>query len=312
MRIIFMGTPEIAVPTLNKILQQGHRIEAVFTRPDRPAGRHQELTAPPVKRFAEQHNLKVYQPAKIKTDEVRSIFETISPDVTVVVAYGRILPPWLLEIPRRGCLNVHFSLLPKYRGAAPVNWAIAMGETETGITTMFMDPGLDTGPILLQQRGEIGPDETAPELAQRLALIGADLLAETLEKLERDELTPLPQDDSQASLAPMLKREDGYIDWQWTANEIRNRVRGFQPWPGAWTTLKGHRLIFWRASALAGEAESDFPPGTVSQAAKDTLVVTCGNQSRLRVEELQLEGKRRMNVRDFLNGTRLEVGMQLG
>jgi methionyl-tRNA formyltransferase len=310
MRIIFMGTPELAVPTLGRLVQHGHRIEAVFTQPDRPVGRHQVLTAPPVKQFAEQHGLKVYQPAKIKTDEVRAIFAAIAPDVTVVVAYGRILPPWLLEIPRHGCINVHFSLLPKCRGAAPVNWTIARGETETGVTTMLMDPGMDTGPILLQRCCEIGPDETAPELAERLATLGAELLMETVEKLERDETTPQPQDDSQATLAPMLKREDGQIDWQLTAAEIRNRIRGFQPWPGAWTLLNGHRLILWRASVLP--EETNFSPGTICQVSKDALVVACGQQTSLRVEELQLEGKRRLNARDFLNGTRLEVGVQLG
>jgi methionyl-tRNA formyltransferase len=307
-----MGTPEAAVPTLERTLREGHQVEAVFTQPDRPVGRHQELTPPPVKQVAEQLGLRIYQPAKIKTDQVRTLFETLSPDVAVVVAYGRILPPWLLEMPRRGCINVHFSLLPKYRGAAPVNWAIARGETETGVTTMFMDPGLDTGPVLLQQRCRIGPDETALELLERLALIGAQLLTETLEKLEREEITPRPQDDWQASLAPLLKREDGYIDWQLTATEIRNRIRGFQPWPGAWTSLKGHRLILWRASVLPEATDPNSSPGTISQLAKDRLVVTCGKDSSLQLEELQLEGKRRLNVRDFLNGNRLEIGIQLG
>lgn len=310
MRIIFMGTPESAVPTLDCLLRRGHQIEAVFTQPDRPVGRHQVLTAPPVKRFAQQHGLTVYQPAKIKTDEVRDIFTAIAPDVAVVVAYGRILPPWLLEIPRHGCINVHFSLLPKYRGAAPVNWAIVRGETETGVTTMLMDAGLDTGPILLQRRCEIGPEETAPELANRLAVLGAELLLETLDKLEGHELTPQPQDESHASLAPMLSREDGRIDWHWTATEIRNRIRGFQPWPGAWTVWNGHRLILWRATVLS--AETDLSPGTVSEARKDTLVVACGQRTALRLEELQLEGKRRLGARDFLNGTRLSVGTQLG
>lgn len=310
MRIIFMGTPEAAVPALERVIQRGHEVEAVFTQPDRPVGRHQVLTPPPVKQLAQQYGLTVYQPEKIKTDEVRTIFETLTPDVVVVVAYGKILPPWLLEIPRQGCINVHFSLLPKYRGAAPVHWAIALGETETGVTTMLMDPGLDTGPILLQRRCEINPDETAPELTEKLAPLAAELLIETLEKLERGEVTPLPQNESQASYAPMLKREDGLIDWQLTAAEIRNRIRGFQPWPGAWTTLKGHRLILWRAAVLSDEADS--PPGTIRHITKDTLVVACGNQTSLRVEELQLEGKRRLSVRDFLNGTRLEVGMPLG
>lgn len=312
MRIIFMGTPETAVPTLERLLQVDHQVEAVITQPDRPVGRGRKWTPPPVKRAAMQYGLRVVQPEKINTDEMRALFESIAPDVVVVVAYGKILPPWLLRIPRRGCINVHFSLLPKYRGAAPVNWAIARGETETGVTTMLMDEGLDTGPILLQRRCPIGPEETAPELARRLAQLGAELLIETLERWERGELTPRPQDDAQASYAPRLKRDDGRIDWSLRAIEIHNRIRGFQPWPGAWTTLRGARLILWRAHPLPPHAGGAAPPGTISELAKDALVVTCGEHTRLRVEELQLEGKRRLSARDFLNGTRLEVGLRLG
>lgn len=312
MRLIFMGTPPVAVPSLEKLIQHRYDLAAVFTQPDRPVGRHQKITSPPVKQVAEQHGLKVYQPEKIKTDEVREIFQTLAPDAVVVVAYGRILPAWLLEIPRLGCINVHFSLLPKYRGAAPVNWVIARGETETGVTTMLMDPGLDTGPILLQQRCSIEPDETAPELAEKLSKMAADLLIETLERLEQGQVTPQEQDHSQATQAPMLKREDGQIDWNWPASDICNRTRGFQPWPGAWTTLEGHRLILWKASVVSDGPASESPPGTISHLLKDAIIVTCGGGSFLRVEELQLEGKRRLSARDFLNGTRLTVGTRLG
>jgi methionyl-tRNA formyltransferase len=312
MRLIFMGTPEVAVPTLEALIGHGYDVAAVFTQPDRPVGRHQTLTPPPVKQVAEQHGLKIYQPEKIKTDEVREAFRALAPDAVVVAAYGKILPAWLLEVPRLGCINVHFSLLPKYRGAAPVNWTIVRGETETGVTTMMMDPGLDTGPILLQQRCDIRPDETAPELAEKLSKIGAALLIETLEKLERGQITPQEQDHAQSTLAPILKREDGLIDWTWAASDIRNRVRGFQPWPGAWTTLDGHRLHLWRARVISDAPPSDALSGTISQFLKDAIVVMCGNGLALGIEELQLEGKRRLTAREFLNGARLTVGQRLG
>jgi methionyl-tRNA formyltransferase len=321
MRIIFMGTPDIAVPTLEHIIRSGHSVEAVFTQPDRPVGRHQELTPPPIKRVATAYGIPAHQPAKVKTDEVRDLFNSLTPDIAVVVAYGRILPQWLLDIPRWGCVNVHFSLLPKYRGAAPVNWAIVQGETESGVTTMQIDAGLDTGPILLQTSCSIGSDETAPELAGRLAIIGAELLVETLSLIERGAITHRSQDHSQATLAPMLKREDGLIDWNLSAQHIRHRIRGFQPWPGAWTVFNRQRLILWGATAISDNQPSDENlaqsgpvtlPGTIMQAAKDYLVIRCGHRSLLQIEELQLEGKRRMNTRDFLNGIRLDAGTRLG
>lgn len=316
-----MGTPDVAVPTLQRIIEAGHAVEAVFTQPDRPVGRHQTLMPPPIKRVALAHGLTVYQPTQIKTDDVRQVFTTFAPDVAVVVAYGRILPVWLLEIPRWGCINVHFSLLPKYRGAAPVNWAIACGEIETGVTTMQMDAGLDTGPILLQKACSIEPDETAPVLATRLAIMGADLLLETLSLIEQGAITPRPQDEAQATLAPMLKREDGLINWQWPAQHIHNRIRGFQPWPGAWTVWNGQRLIIWRATVLSPDQlgdmtlsrrDSSIVPGTIRHTGKDRLLIQCGDASLLQVEELQLEGRRRMSTRDFLNGIRLDVGTRLG
>jgi methionyl-tRNA formyltransferase len=315
MRVIFMGTPDAAVPTLQQLLVSQHEVIAVFTQPDRPVGRHQVLTPPPVKVVAQSRGIPVYQPEKLKTNEqVQALVRALEPDVIVVVAYGKILPGWALRIPPFGCVNVHFSLLPKYRGAAPVQWAIAMGETITGVTTMLMDEGLDTGPILLQRACEIGPEETAPELTERLAHMGAELLLETLEGLQHGRLVPRPQDDAQASWAPLLRREHGWVEWTLSAEAIRNRIRGFQPWPGAWTTLRGTRLILWKAHADVGPSgeSPSLPPGTVSEIARDALVVICGQGTRLRITEVQLEGRRRLPVSEFLKGARLSVGLRLG
>src|SRR6187200_2137022 len=234
MRITFMGTPQAAVPTLRQCVADGHEVVAVWTQPDRPSGRGNKVSFSPVKEFALSHGLSVFQPTRIKNDEAKQLFASHAADVAVVVAYGRILPEEFLRAPRRGCINVHFSLLPLYRGAAPTNWAIVNGETETGVTTMFMEPTLDTGPILLQHATQIGATETAPELMQRLSETGAELLSETLERL--DELTPQPQDHTQASFAPIIKKEDGLIDWTMRAGEIERAIRGFQPWPTAYTS----------------------------------------------------------------------------
>ncbi|GBC82639.1 Methionyl-tRNA formyltransferase [bacterium HR10] len=315
MRVIFMGTPEAAVPTLLGLLDAGHDVLAVFTQPDRPVGRHQVLTPPPVKGVAQAKGIPVYQPEKLRTNEsVRALIQELVPEVIVVVAYGKILPAWLLRLPPLGCVNVHFSLLPKYRGAAPVQWAIAMGETITGVTTMLMDEGVDTGPILLQRACEIGPDETAPELTERLARLGAELLLETLAGLQAGRIEPRPQDETQASHAPLLRREHGWVDWRLSAVEIRNRIRGFQPWPGAWTLLGGARLILWRAEAEVERFEEDahVAPGTICAIERDAFVVVCGGPSRLRITEVQLEGRRRLPTREFLKGARLSIGLQLG
>ncbi len=235
MRIVFMGTPRAAVPTLQRCFTDGHEVVAVWTQPDRPSGRGHRVSFSPVKEFAVEHGLPVFQPARIKNDEALSLFSSHDADVAVVVAYGRILPEQFLQTPRRGCINVHFSLLPLYRGAAPANWAIVNGETETGVTTMFIEPSLDTGPILLQRKTPIGATETAPELMERLSEIGAELLGETLSRL--DDLTPRPQRDRDATFAPMLKKEDGLIHWSRSAIEIERAVRGFQPWPNAYTSF---------------------------------------------------------------------------
>jgi methionyl-tRNA formyltransferase len=245
MRLIFMGTPESAVPTLRRCVEEGHEVLAVWTQPDRPAGRGNKLKAPPVKEYALSQGLTVRQPPKIKTEEALALFTETEFDVAVVVAYGRILPAAFLRAPRKACVNVHFSLLPKYRGAAPVNWAVVRGERETGVTTMLMDEGLDTGAVLLQRATTIEQGETAPHLLERLSHTGADLLAETLARF--DEIRPRPQNDEDATLAPILHREDGLIDWLLSASEIELRVRGLQPWPNAYTTYKARRLIVWEA-----------------------------------------------------------------
>ena len=303
-----MGTPEIAVAAVERLLEAGHEIAGVFTQPDRPAGRKQQLVAPAVKRAAEARGVPVFQPAKVRTEETRQLFASLEPEAAIVFAYGRILPPALLAVPPRGCINIHASLLPAYRGAAPIQWAIARGETETGVTTMLMDEGLDTGDMLLRRATPIGPDETAVDLGARLADMGADLVVETLARL--DEIVPEPQDGRAATLAPILTREDGEIDWRMPALEIANRCRGFLPWPGTWTTLDGARLHVWRAAAEAGAAGE--APGTVVEARGDRFVVAAGGGSRLAALELQLEGKRRMAARDLLNGVRVAAGTTLG
>ena len=309
MRLIFMGTPEAAVPTLRRCLEDGHEVVAVWTQPDRPAGRGNKLTPPPVKEYARERGLTVYQPTKIKTEEAQAQFASYEADAGIVVAYGRILPPAYLNAPRRGCINVHFSLLPKYRGAAPVNWAIVRGESVTGVTTMRMDEGLDTGAILLQRETGIPETETAPELMQRLAEVGADLLGETLARL--DEISPRAQRDEDATLAPMLRREDGLIDWSLDAFEIERRVRGFQPWPNAYTSYESRRIHIWRAQPERVD-QNMGEGGRVIEAHGDALRIACGEQTALRIHEIQPEGKRRMSARDFLNGMRVRAGERFG
>ncbi|MGE0127274.1 MAG: methionyl-tRNA formyltransferase [Blastocatellales bacterium] len=315
MKLIFIGTPEFAVPSLRKLIEAGHEIIAVFTQPDRPFGRKQIITPPPIKLFATERGLTIHQPTKIKTAEAREQIEPLfeQADAGVVAAYGRILPDWMLNAPRHGCINVHSSLLPKYRGAAPINWAIARGESETGVTIMQMDAGLDTGAILLKGAISIGSEETAAELTPRLAELGAKLLIETLSKLERDEITPELQNDAEATLAPILKREDGKVDWTMTAVEIFNRLRGFTPFPGCHTFFNGHRLEIVKARVEPdGARAGQFHPGSVCEVEKESFVVACGGDAGLRITEVQLEGKRAMAARDFLNGAKLSVGVRLG
>ncbi|MBS1787283.1 MAG: methionyl-tRNA formyltransferase [Acidobacteria bacterium] len=311
MKLIFMGTPEFAVPSLKKLLEAGHEVFAVFTQPDRPVGRKQIVTPPPVKVLAVERGIPVYQPTKIKTAEARAEIEPLfqTTDAGIVAAYGRILPEWMLAAPRLGCINVHSSLLPKYRGAAPINWAIACGETETGVTIMQMDAGMDTGAMLLQGKAAIGERETSAELTPRLAELGAGLLVETLAKLERGELTPIPQNDADATYAPILKREDGQVNWVLTATEIYNRQRGFTPFPGCYTFLDDQRLeLIGIAAAAASEDARNLHFGTVCEVQKDSFSIVCGGNTILRVMEVQPAGKRVMPVRDFLNGAKLAIG----
>jgi methionyl-tRNA formyltransferase len=309
MRIVFMGTPQAAVPTLRQIVADGHEVVAVWTQPDKPSGRGNKVAFSPVKEFALSRGLSVFQPARIKNDEAKQLFASHSADVAVVVAYGRILPDEFLRAPRRGCINVHFSLLPLYRGAAPANWAIVNGETETGVTTMFIEPTLDTGPILLQRKTPIGEKETAPELMQRLSEIGAELLGETLARLH--ELTPRPQHDRDATFAPVLKKEDGVIDWSESAFDIERRVRGFQPWPNAYTTFNSKGLTIWSAEA-GMTATASAAPGEITVAQRDELVVSCGKQTSLRLIEVQPEARKRIPARDFINGMHPKVGDRFG
>ena len=309
MRIVFMGTPESAVASLKQLLDDGHDIVSVWTQPDKPAGRGDKIRSPPVKEFALAHGLPVEQPKKIRTDEAKALFASYSADLAVVVAYGRILPPEFLSAPKHGCINVHFSLLPKYRGAAPANWAIVNGERETGVTTMFIEQELDSGPILLQSQTAIAEKETAPQLMQRLAVIGADLLSGTVSRL--DTLTPRSQVDQDATFAPLLTKENGLINWADSADSIERCVRGFQPWPNAYTTHRGKRIIIWEAQAERA-ATTAGKPGEVIAAHGDDLVINAGEGSALRILELQPEAKRRMSVRDFLNGTHLKVGESFG
>jgi methionyl-tRNA formyltransferase len=308
MRIVFMGTPESAVPSLRRLAEDGHEIVAVWTQPDRPAGRGKKLHQSPVKDFALQHQFNIHQPAKIKTDEAKQLFTSHQADAAIVVAYGKILPSEFLGAFLHGCINVHFSLLPRYRGAAPVNWAIINGDNETGVTTMKIVAKLDAGPVLLQKAIEIGKTETAPELLTRLAEMGADVISETLRVLLR--LTPRNQNDARATFAPLLKREDGLIDWSMDAFAIERRVRGFQPWPNAHTKLGSRHLIIWKANPKKDERALNA--GQVIEAQKDRLVVSCGAETTLDLMELQAEDSRRMSTRDFLNGCPIKVGEKFG
>lgn len=316
MKLIFMGTPEFAVPSLRKLIEANHEVFAVFTQPDKPVGRKQIITPPPVKVCALEHSLPVYQPLKIKTAEARAQFEPLfrQADAGIVAAYGRILPDWMLNAPRLGCINVHSSLLPKYRGAAPINWAIVNGETETGVTIMQMDVGMDTGAMLRQGALSIGPAETAAELTPRLAKLGANLLLETLTLLERGELVPQKQNEAEATHAPMLKREDGLVDWTLSATQIYNRLRGFTPFPGCYTLLNGQRLELLAATPEPENlpAQAEAVPGTVCDLTKTSFAVRCGHASQLRIAQVQPAGKKALAVRDFLNGTKLQLGTKLG
>jgi len=322
LRIVFCGTPAFAVPSLEHLVRQpDFQMVGVVTQPDRPRGRGRHLHSSPVKNAAVRAGIPVYQPEKIKSDESYDYFKQLAPDAVVIIAYGQIISQRLILIPQLGWINLHASLLPKYRGAAPINSAITNGEEITGVTTMLIDAGLDTGPMLLQQMTRIAKDDTAPELAARLAVEGAPLVSKTLRQLSRGEIAPVPQDHSQATLAPPLKKQDGRIDWWRSPESIYNQIRGVQPWPGAFTTFRGKKCQIWakpvfpadfavesahRESFLAPAhpARELPPPGTIG-ALPSMILVRCGEKGALRLEFVQMEGRNRVTAREFANGAHL-------
>jgi methionyl-tRNA formyltransferase len=303
MRLVFMGTPQFAVPTLKALLSSHHTVLAVFTQPDKPSGRGEKLSMPPVKQLALEQGVSVYQPEKLRATDWHSVVADLKADAYVVVAYGKILPQWLLDVPPLGAYNVHASLLPKYRGAAPIQWALANGEPTTGITTMRLDAGMDTGDMLLQHEIPIKPEDTCESIHDRLAPIGAALMLQTLAGLEKGTAKRIPQDPALATYAPMLKKSDGLLDWTSTAMSLHNRVRAFNPWPGTYTLLQGQTFRIWKAQSAEGLSES-LPPGTLLHHSSGMAVVACGN-GFLRLEEVQLENRKRTSAQDFLHGMRL-------
>ncbi len=301
MKLVFLGTPQFAVPTLEAIVQAGHEVVAVYTQPDRPKGRGQELALSPVKEAALRLGLEVRQPERVRrcVDELAALHS----DAMVVVGYGQIIPQAIIDLPPYGIINVHASLLPKYRGAGPIQWSIARGETITGVTTMMINAGLDTGDMLLKAETPIGPEETALDVGPRLAALGAGLLVETLNGLLAGTITRSPQNEAEATLAPILKREDGLIDWSQPAAVIHNRARGFLPWPGAWTAFRGVRFNIWRCR-VASEPAGDRAPGALFTSGRQ-LFVACGASTALELLEIQVEGRKRVDASAFLNGQRL-------
>ena len=307
LRIIFMGTPEFACPTLQKLIDRDEEVVAVITQPDRPKGRGQQTLPPPVKALAERHGIPVMQPVKVRVPEVVERIRELAPDLIVVVAFGQILPKGLLEIPKYGCINVHASLLPRWRGAAPLNWSIISGDSETGVTTMLMDVGLDTGDMLLKKATPIDPDENTQTLHDRLSVIGAEALSETIDLLKAGNLVREKQDDTLSCYASMLKKEDGLVDWNKEPQVIKNLVRGMTPWPGAFSFLDGRMLKIYRVRTAGGAGE----PGSVINAGREGLEIACAGGSII-VDELQLEGKKRLPAKDFLAGFKIEPGTILG
>ncbi len=315
MKLIFCGTPQFAVPTLEKLIKEKFTIELVLTNPDEPKGRGYERKPSPVKQVAQKAGLVVFHPVKLKDPFTQRFLCQFCPEAIVVVAYGHIIPPWMIDLPRLGCVNLHASLLPRYRGAAPIPWAIIRGERTTGVTTMKIDSGLDTGDILLQREIEIRDDDTTETVSECLSTLGADLMLDSLRRLERGELRPRPQDHYLATLAPLLKKEDGKINWSLAAQELARRVRGLRPWPGAYTDFRGKNLQIRSATAARTQAlvkaQTAWQPGTLV-AEDGNLLVACGAGTMLEVKEVQLEGRKRMAARDFLNGVRLTAGEKFG
>ena len=305
MNLIFLGTPAFAVPTLEAVVKAGHRVLTVFTQPDRPKGRGGQLSASPVKETALRLSLPVHQPERVRRPEIVEQLKQFHPDAMVIVGYGQIIPQSIIDIPPQGIINVHASLLPKYRGAAPIQWAIANGERRTGITTMRIDAGLDTGDMLLKWETEIGPEENAIELGQRMSVAGAELLVRTL----AENPLPVKQDPAEATLAPILKKEDGLIDWSWPAEKIHDRVRGFLPWPGAYSSFRDQGFHIWK-SRMAAEPGTRHPG--LLRPMKKRLLIDCGDGSALEAIEVQMEGRKRMPAEAFLAGHHLNENETLG
>ncbi|UCF89175.1 MAG: methionyl-tRNA formyltransferase [bacterium] len=308
MRILFMGSPDLAIPSFRAAAQTGHLV-GVVTQPPRASGRGQKMTPSPISVEARKRGMEAMTPESLRSPDIEDSLRRLEPDIVVVVAYGKILPPNILALPRLGCVNIHASILPRLRGAAPIQWAIALGYTETGVTLMQMDEGMDTGPILLQRTTPVEDEETAGELGKRLALIGADLLREGLPRLGRGELTPIEQDDSLATYAPLLKKADGLIDWSLPATQIANRVRGFSPWPGTFTTRSGSRLLITRARSL--QKDHSLPPGSVVLTGAAGIQVAC-TDGTLEILAVKPEGKREMAAEEFLSGYKVKEGEVLG
>lgn len=308
MNIVFMGTPDYAVKTLEAVINAGHNVSAVFAQPDKPVGRKHILTAPPVKECAIAHNIPVFQPETLKNAEIEAKLKELAPDVIVVVAYGKLLPESILNIPKFGCVNGHASLLPKYRGASPIQWCIVCGEKETGVTTMLMDKGMDTGDILKTATVKIGDEETAEQLFERLSVVSAELMVETLDSLEKGEITPIKQNEADATYAPIIKKEMAQIDFNKTATEIHNAVRGYYSWPCAFFFFEGKRIKV--ISAVSGENTSK-PAGTVIKNT-DSLCIACGNNSSIEITCLQAEGSKPMSAKQFLCGKNIPIGTVVG
>jgi methionyl-tRNA formyltransferase len=304
-KLTFMGTATFAVPSLTRLFEKGYEINGIVTQPDKPSGRGQSVQAPPVKKRAHDLQLPIHQPSSLKTDEARQLIAALAPEIIVVVAYGKILPRWLLQFPRYGCINLHGSLLPKYRGAAPVHWAIANGESKTGVCTMLLDEGLDTGPAYLCEETSIGPEETVAELYDRLAVLGAPVLDATLEGVIGGTLKPKHQDDSQATYAPLLKKENGYIDWTMPATEIQNRVRAFNPWPGTIAKFRGSLCKILKARATP-TSSLEFQIGSLL-VSKGSLSVVCGGGTLLEILSVQPENRKPISGADFANGARIQA-----
>ena len=300
MRILFMGTPDFAVPSLEALIQAGHTVCGVFTQPDKPKNRGMKLLPPPVKVCAQSHEIPVYQPTKLRDGTALALIQELAPELIVVAAYGRILPDDILAAPPKGCINVHSSLLPAYRGAAPINWAVLNGDRESGVTIMHMAHDLDAGDIIAQSATPIGPDETAPELYTRLAHLGAELLVQVVADLAAGTAGRIPQDHSKATLAPMLSKELSPMDWNRTAGQLHNQVRGLIPWPAAVTTLGGNRCKVFSTTIMPGQTST--APGTILRADKAGIDVACGQGTVLRIDELQPDGGKRMKAADYLRG----------